>query len=74
MLYFEGGGWCYDEDDCVERSKTTLGSSKYNEEEWKISELVPGGILSRDCDVNPGIKDILCVLILKYVLNFECNN
>ena len=54
MLYFEGGGWCYDEDDCVERSKTTLGSSKLSNPDIGISTSVPDGILSRDCDVNPG--------------------
>ena len=28
LIYLEGGGWCYDEDDCFERSSTKLGSSK----------------------------------------------
>ena len=27
VLYFKGGGWCYDEADCASRSRTTLGSS-----------------------------------------------
>ena len=27
-LYEEGGGWCYDEDDCAGRATTRLGSSK----------------------------------------------
>ena len=26
-LSFEGGGWCFDEDDCADRAKTHLGSS-----------------------------------------------
>jgi len=27
VLYFKGGGWCYDEVECLGRSKTNLGSS-----------------------------------------------
>ena len=48
QLYFQGGGWCYDAEDCHQRSKTTLGSSK----SWaKTSSM--GGIMSGDCTVNP---------------------
>ena len=48
QLYFQGGGWCYDEEDCWGRSKTNLGSSK----NWaKTSSM--GGIMSDDCDTNP---------------------
>lgn len=44
----EGGGWCYDEDDCVTRSKTRLGSSKY----WpSMREL--DGFLSDNSAMNP---------------------
>ena len=28
MFYFEGGGWCYSETDCLMRSRTNLGTSK----------------------------------------------
>lgn len=28
VLYFKGGGWCYDEASCVRRSKTVLGTTK----------------------------------------------
>ena len=28
VLYFTGGGWCYNEDFCKERAKTPLGSSR----------------------------------------------
>jgi len=48
ILHLEGGGWCYDEDDCVERSKGRLGSSKY----WPAS-VTYSGLLSDDCTVNP---------------------
>ena len=27
-IYFQGGGWCYDKEDCWGRSSTGLGSSK----------------------------------------------
>ena len=27
QLYFQGGGWCYDEEDCYGRSMNNLGSS-----------------------------------------------
>jgi hypothetical protein len=28
QVFIQGGGWCYDEQDCLGRSKTELGSSK----------------------------------------------
>ncbi|QDZ20222.1 pectin acetylesterase [Chloropicon primus] len=28
LVFLEGGGWCFNEQDCYERSKTILGSSK----------------------------------------------
>jgi hypothetical protein len=48
QLYFQGGGWCYDEMDCWGRSNTGLGSSK----SWKPTSSI-GGILSDDCTKNP---------------------
>ena len=30
LIFIEGGGWCYDDLDCVQRSKTMLGSSTFN--------------------------------------------
>ena len=42
-----GGGWCYTEEDCLNRSKTELGSSKY----WPT--VVPlGGLFSDNKTVN----------------------
>jgi hypothetical protein len=29
IIHSEGGAWCYNESDCVERSKTVLGTSKF---------------------------------------------
>ncbi|EGD72141.1 hypothetical protein PTSG_00161 [Salpingoeca rosetta] len=48
QIYFQGGGWCYDEQDCWGRSKTDLGSSK----SWPATSSIDG-IMSSDCNVNP---------------------
>ena len=48
IIHLQGGGWCYDEDDCVLRSKTTLGSSV----NWANS-YTDSGLLSDDCTINP---------------------
>ena len=48
QIYFQGGGWCYDEMDCYGRSKNNLGSSK----NWPTSASL-NGIVSSDCKVNP---------------------
>ena len=53
IIHLEGGGWCYDEDECVGRSKTNLGSSK----EWKRTAEFPYGFLSDDRWVNPDFHD-----------------
>lgn len=45
----EGGGWCYTEDECVERSKTKLGSSK----SWSPDFELPYGFVSDDQETNP---------------------
>lgn len=44
----EGGGYCTDEEDCVNRSHTELGSSK----NWTQSIFVDG-FLSDNCSENP---------------------
>ncbi|XP_065887895.1 uncharacterized protein [Dysidea avara] len=48
ILHQEGGGWCFNEDQCVLRSKTDLGSSKG----WPPN-VTYSGLLSDDCTVNP---------------------
>lgn len=48
QIYFQGGGWCYDERDCWGRSSTDLGSSLH----WKDT-MGLAGLLSDDCSVNP---------------------
>ena len=48
IINFKGGGWCYDEDSCAQRSKTTLGSSK----SWGKTDTYQG-LLSADQTINP---------------------
>lgn len=51
VLAMHGGGWCYDLEDCVGRSKSSLGSSIVAAKEHP--DLGVGGILSDDSDANP---------------------
>ena len=48
QIYFEGGGWCYNEIDCWSRSFNELGSSFG----WAATATI-GGLLSSDCMLNP---------------------
>ena len=48
VIHLEGGGWCFDESSCYDRSMTDLGSSK----NWRPS-LSLYGFLSDDSTVNP---------------------
>jgi hypothetical protein len=48
IIHFEGGGWCFNEELCVERSKTSLGSSKF----WAHNTTF-GGLLSPNQQTNP---------------------
>jgi hypothetical protein len=48
IFYLEGGGWCYNEGLCVERSNTSLGSSKF----WGKTASF-GGMLSSHPQTNP---------------------
>ena len=48
IIHLEGGGWCKNESDCYERSKTDLGSSK----NW-LPSMALNGFLSDNSTVNP---------------------
>jgi len=48
VMYFEGGGWCYSEQDCFNRSNTDLGSSK----NWPAT-VGAGGPMDDNCTKNP---------------------
>eukprot|EP00930_Biecheleria_cincta_P077171 TRINITY_DN64444_c0_g1_i1.p1 TRINITY_DN64444_c0_g1~~TRINITY_DN64444_c0_g1_i1.p1 ORF type:complete len:459 (+),score=81.44 TRINITY_DN64444_c0_g1_i1:63-1439(+) len=60
QIYFQGGGWCYDEIDCWGRSNGILGSSTSWEENltWQRQ-----GMLSDDCDANPDFCNVNRVII-----------
>lgn len=46
IIFFEGGGWCYDMEKCRARSKEYLGSSSQQQEEGCDKALSKGGYLS----------------------------
>jgi len=60
QLYFEGGGWCYDELDCWGRAHSNLGSSK----KWPKT-MLSGGLMSDDCKLNPDFCNVNRV-VFKY--------
>jgi len=52
VIFFQGGGWCYNEEDCAERSKGDLGSSR----DWgpNMTQVdYASGIFGGDPDLNP---------------------
>ena len=53
IIHLEGGGWCYDEKLCLERSKTNLGSSK----KWPAVHEFKSGFVSDNENVNPVFFD-----------------
>jgi len=48
VVFFQGGGWCFNEQDCLGRSNTFLGSSK----NWP-NTYEANGPMSMDCSNNP---------------------
>ncbi|KAJ9466998.1 Pectin acetylesterase 9 [Diplonema papillatum] len=48
MIFFEGGGWCYDAHDCWERAQTFRGDSAT----WAPATS-ENGIMSQNCTINP---------------------
>jgi hypothetical protein len=51
VVFFEGGGWCYDFEQCSLRSQQRLGSSKMNPDVMHPDEL--GFYISSNLIVNP---------------------
>ena len=51
QIYFQGGGWCYEEQDCWNRAKSHIGTSNWIQDNVTTSSL--GGLLSSDCAQNP---------------------
>ena len=52
VLHFHGGGWCYDEYECLYRAQTGLGSTSKMESTYTI-----GGPLDEDENNNPDFYD-----------------
>lgn len=61
QIMFEGGAWCTEEEECVARSHTWLGSSKFWNSTYSKHELE--GIMSDDCGVNPDFCNFNRVLV-----------
>jgi hypothetical protein len=56
LIHFQGDGWCVDEEDCLKRSRTDLGSSA----KWPVQGVPDEGAhgsLSPDPAVNPTFYD-----------------
>lgn len=58
VLYFKGGGWCYDEADCADRAKGALGSSKHFPKTWDFS-----GPMDSDPAINPDFANFNRVVL-----------
>jgi hypothetical protein len=52
VLYFKGGGWCYEEDSCASRANTALGSSTLFPKTFAFS-----GPMDSSTDVNPSFAN-----------------
>lgn len=49
VIFLQGGGWCYDESQCVHRSQTSLGSSRF----FPSASSGQGMLFDDDPSVNP---------------------
>lgn len=58
LLYFKGGGWCYDEPECASRARGDLGSSKHLPPKFAFS-----GIMDSDPKVSPTFAHFNRVLL-----------
>ncbi|XP_065184018.1 uncharacterized protein LOC135814776 [Sycon ciliatum] len=54
IIHQEGGGWCFSDEDCLTRSRTRLGSSKYFAPN---KTFLHAGFLADDCQTNPVFCD-----------------
>lgn len=59
IIHFFGGAWCFDEESCLQRSKTRLGSSNF----FPPHPPTLQGILSEDDKVNPDFYNWNLVLL-----------
>uniref|UniRef100_A0A7S0B1M2 EF-hand domain-containing protein n=1 Tax=Pyrodinium bahamense TaxID=73915 RepID=A0A7S0B1M2_9DINO len=58
IIMLQGGAWCFNAEDCLARSTTDLGSSKF----WSQSAN-RGGIMSGNCLVNPDFCNFNRVMV-----------
>ena len=58
VIYFKGGGWCYDEDSCAKRARTELGGSSHFPSSFSFS-----GLLDSDALVNPTFHNFNRVIL-----------
>eukprot|EP00055_Hartaetosiga_balthica_P012817 m.63481 g.63481 ORF g.63481 m.63481 type:complete len:409 (-) comp8071_c1_seq1:1731-2957(-) len=59
VLYFRGGGWCSDENNCLERSKTSYGSSTHLPSTYEFKD----GYTADDPEVNPVFSNFTRVIL-----------
>ncbi|KAJ9448584.1 Pectin acetylesterase 5 [Diplonema papillatum] len=59
LIFFQGGGWCFTEEDCYARANSTLGSSAA----WPKTKGPGHGILYQNCTVNPAFCDFNIVYV-----------
>ena len=52
LIYIQGGGWCFSDDDCALRAASSLGSAERLPPQPSAPELTAGGVLSADCAHN----------------------
>lgn len=61
IILFEGGGWCYDKEQCYHRSKTVLGSSKHYPQYISADHM--NFYISQAADANPLMYNWNTVLV-----------
>eukprot|EP00937_MAST-01D_sp_MAST-1D-sp2_P003607 g3607.t1 len=69
VLYFKGGGWCYDEASCAQRAGTELGSAKHFAKTFQFS-----GPMDSDPSISPFARFNRVVLWYCDGASFSGNN
>jgi len=59
IIHFGGGDWCTDEKECLQQSRTELGSSKH----WDSTYDISYGFLSDNKEVNPDFYEWTVVYV-----------
>eukprot|EP01084_Bolivina_argentea_P259619 438110_1 len=53
IIMIRWGGYCGDEASCMQRANTSLGSSNYWNNTINTEDMIQGGVLSDDPNINP---------------------